>query len=220
MGLRFGSPPRGSGAVGAGAVTDSSLVEPDFDVRHPWLGESWDFELRPGEHVALDGAESTDQACRFREVLGRYASGVTVVTTMRDGEPVGMTCQSFTSVSLEPPLVAFLPTRKSRAFAAIRRSGTFCVNFLAYDQAQVSDQMASSGEEKFEGIDWAPSTGTGSPLLAGTAGHVDCTVHAIHEAGDHYLVIGRVVDLGPGRDLAPLVYHRGKYRTTSEEPGA
>lgn len=179
-----------------------------------------DFELRPGEHVEVDSEEAQDRANLFREVLGRYASGVTVVTTISDGVPVGMTCQSFTSVSLEPPLVAFLPTRQSRAFAAIGRSGTFCVNFLAVDQEHLSDRMAGrAGEDKFAGVAWRPGR-TGSPILDGVLGHVDCTVHAVHEAGDHFLVIGRVVDLGvadqdarPSGDADPLLYYRGGYRT-------
>lgn len=194
-------------------------MQPDAPGRRgqvaPWLGDSRDFELRPGEHVAVD-SEDAEEARRFRDVLGRHASGVTVVTTTLDGTPVGMTCQSFTSVSLEPPMVAFLPTRMSRAFAAVRRTGHFCVNFLAVDQVAISDQMASSGDDKFAGVDWVPSATTGSPLLAGTVGHVDCTVHAVHEAGDHFLVIGDVVGLGAGEGGEPLLYHRGRYRTARD----
>lgn len=190
---------------------------PDPDLIASWAGDSWDFELRPGEHVAVDSEEAAEQARAFRDVLGRYASTVTVVTTLSDGVPIGMTCQSFASVSLEPPLVAFLPTRKSRAFAAIRRTGSFCVTFLAADQAHVSDQMAGrSAEDKFEGISWTPAPVTGSPLLAGGVAHVDCTVHAVHEAGDHYIVVGRVQHLGAGEARRPLLYHRGEYRTTTE----
>ncbi|EON23789.1 flavin reductase domain-containing protein [Nocardioides sp. CF8] len=174
-----------------------------------------DFEWRPGETIEVDGEEAQNQARLFRDVLGRYASGVTVVTTVSDGVPVGMTCQSFTSVSLDPPLVAFLPTRQSRAFASIQRAGTFCVNFLASDQEQVSNQFASSGDDKFAGVSWTPSKDTGSPLLAGIVGHVDCTVHAVHEAGDHYLVIGKVVDLAAGDAEDPLLYYRGGYRTAT-----
>jgi 3-hydroxy-9,10-secoandrosta-1,3,5(10)-triene-9,17-dione monooxygenase reductase component len=125
-----------------------------------------------------------------------------------------MTCQSFTSVSLDPPLVAFLPTRQSRAYAAIRRSGTFCVNLLAADQADVSDRMAGPSDDKFAGLAWHPAPGTGAPILDGIVGYVDCTVEAIHEAGDHVIVVGRVVDLATGEDAKPLVYHRGDYTTT------
>ena len=141
-------------------------------------------------------------------------SGVTVVTTVSQGQPVGMTCQSFTSVSLDPPLVAFLPTKQSRAFAAIQRAGHFCVNFLSAEQSAISNQMAGRGEDKFAGVEWQPSV-TGSPLLAGGVGHVDCTVHAVHEAGDHYIVIGKVVDLAVGEATDPLLYYQGSYRTAT-----
>ena len=123
-----------------------------------------------------------------------------------------MTCQSFTSVSLDPPLVAFLPMKNSRAFAAIRLSRRFCVNFLAADQTDLSNSFASLAEDKFDGVDWKP-TGNGMPLLEGTVGWVDCTVHHVHEAGDHYLVIGKVEDLGQGEAEKPLLFHQGRYRT-------
>jgi 3-hydroxy-9,10-secoandrosta-1,3,5(10)-triene-9,17-dione monooxygenase reductase component len=173
-----------------------------------------DFEWRPGETVEVDGEDAQNQARLFRDVLGRYASGVTVVTTLSSGEPAGMTCQSFTSVSLDPPLVAFLPTKQSRAFVAIQRAGIFCVNFLSEGQAELSTRFASRGDDKFAGVEWSRSAGTGSPLLTGIVGHVDCTVHSVHEAGDHYLVMGKVVDLAVGEDRDPLLYYRGGYHTT------
>ncbi|WP_243395416.1 flavin reductase family protein [Nocardioides currus] len=172
-----------------------------------------DFEWRPGETIEVDGELAEVRARMFRDVLGRYASGVTVVTTVLDGRATGLTCQSFTSVSLDPPLVAFLPTRQSRAFASIQRSGTFCVNFLGAGQRELSDVFASASDDKFAGVDWTPTPATGSPLLAGTVGHVDCTVHSIHEAGDHYLVIGAVVGLAAGDVDEPLLYYRGAYRS-------
>lgn len=206
-----------------GSVTDEIPEGMSDDARSSWppreLIDSFlgnfphDFELRPGEHLEVDGEAAQAKARLFRDVLGRYCSGVTVVTTVSGGEPVGMTCQSFTSVSLDPPLVAFLPTRQSRAFAAIQRAGHFCVNFLSADQASVSDQMASAAGDKFAGVSWTKSQ-TGSALLSGVVGYVDCTVHAVHEAGDHYIVVGKVVDLAVGDDRDPLLYSQGSYRTT------
>jgi 3-hydroxy-9,10-secoandrosta-1,3,5(10)-triene-9,17-dione monooxygenase reductase component len=171
------------------------------------------FAWRPGEVVHIDGEAAQAAARRYRDVLGQYASGVAVITTSLDDVPVGMTCQSFTSVSLDPPLVAFLPMKTSRAFAAIRQSRRFCVNFLAAEQTEVSNTFASLADDKFAGIDWQ-TLSSGMPRLNDTVGWVDCSVHAVHEAGDHYLVIGRVEDLGEGDGSNPLLFHRGRYRTT------
>lgn len=198
-----------------GMADDARVSWPSRELIDSFLGSfPHDFEWRPGETIEVDDEEAQDQARRFREVLGRYASGVTVVTTMSAGQPVGMTCQSFTSVSLDPPLVAFLPTKQSRAFASIQRAGTFCVNFLGAGQEELSDAFASRGDDKFAGVEWSRSAVTGSPLLAGIVGHVDCTVQAVHEAGDHYLVMGKVVDLAVGGAEDPLLFYRGAYRTT------
>jgi 3-hydroxy-9,10-secoandrosta-1,3,5(10)-triene-9,17-dione monooxygenase reductase component len=128
-----------------------------------------------------------------------------------------MTCQSFSSVSLDPPLVMFIPAKTSRAWPVMQRAGHFCVNFLAADQAEISNVMASKGADKFAGIDWSPSK-TGAPLFDGVVGYVDCTVHSVHEAGDHYVVIGRVQDMDlteppDGVAVDPLLYFEGSYRT-------
>lgn len=203
-----------SDEIPEGMSDDARASWPSRELIDSFLGNfPHDFELRPGEHLEVDGDEAQARAREFRDVLGRYCSGVAVVTTVSGGEPVGMTCQSFTSVSLDPPLVAFLPTRQSRAFAAIQRAGHFCVNFLSADQAGISDRMASRGDDKFAGVGWSTSK-SGSALIEGTVGYVDCTVHAVHEAGDHYIVIGRVVDMAVGDDTQPLLFYRGAYRTT------
>jgi len=203
-----------SDEIPEGMSDDARASWPSRELIDSFLGNfPHDFELRPGEHLEVDGDEAQARAREFRDVLGRYCSGVAVVTTVSGGEPVGMTCQSFTSVSLDPPLVAFLPTRQSRAFAAIQRAGHFCVNFLSADQAGISDRMASRGDDKFAGVGWSTSK-SGSALIEGTVGYVDCTVHAVHEAGDHYIVLGRVVDMAVGDDTQPLLFYRGAYRTT------
>lgn len=200
--------------VPEGMSPDAAASWPPRELIDSFLGGGSDdvFAWRPGEVVHIDGEEAQAAARTFRDVLGQYASGVTVVTTVRHGVPIGMTCQSFTSVSLDPPLVAFLPMKTSRAFAAIRHSRRFCVNFLSADQSELSNRFASLAEDKFADVDWEP-TEHGTPRLAGTAGWVDCSVHAVHEAGDHYLVIGRVDALGRGETSQPLLFHQGKYRT-------
>jgi len=182
-----------------------------------WLGDAEiDFEFRPGEAspVHTDDPAAAAAARRFRDVLGRFASGVTVVTSTSGGQPVGMTCQSFSSVSLDPPLVLFVPAKTSRAWPLIQRSGTFCVNFLGVDQAEVSNTMASRGVDKFAEVKWRPTAETGSPILDGVLGYVDCTIQAVHEAGDHFVVIGRVLDLEMTEAEEPLLFFRGQYTTT------
>lgn len=200
-----------------GMSTDARETWPSPELINSWLGDQdVDFEFRPGEDVAVhDDPEAVAKARLFRDVLGRFASGVTVVTTTSNDEPVGMTCQSFSSVSLDPPLVVFIPAKSSRSWPLIQRSGKFCVNFLAADQAELSNTMASRGADKFGEVKWTPSPVTGSPILEGSLAHVDCTIETVHEAGDHYVVIGRVVDLNTDEvDGDPLLFFRGKYRTT------
>jgi 3-hydroxy-9,10-secoandrosta-1,3,5(10)-triene-9,17-dione monooxygenase reductase component len=201
-----------------GMSPDARETWPSPTLIDSWLGDAEvDFEFRPGEDVHVhDDPEAKAAARRFRDVLGCFASGITVVTTVSNGSPVGMTCQSFSSVSLEPPLVLFVPARTSRAWPVIQRTGRFCVNVLASDQEHISTQMASKGTDKFAGIEWRPAEVTGSPVLEGTLAHLDCTIHAVHEAGDHYVVIGRVEHLATADGAAeePLLYFRGRYRTT------
>lgn len=184
-----------------------------------FLGDM-DFQFRLGEETPLpDDPEAAAAARRFRDVLGHFATGVTVVTSMSGGEPVGMTCQSFCSVSLSPPLVLFCPAKTSRAWPLMRQAGHFCVNLLGHDQDEVSTAMATKGDRKYDDVGWSPSK-TGAPLLDGVIGYVDCTVERVHEAGDHYIVVGRVQDLGygpvdaePGRAPQPLTFFRGRYGT-------
>jgi 3-hydroxy-9,10-secoandrosta-1,3,5(10)-triene-9,17-dione monooxygenase reductase component len=200
-----------------GMSPDARETWPSPELISSWLGDAgYEFELRPGEDVVVpEDPEAHAAARQFRDVLGRFASGVTVVTSTSGGEPVGMTCQSFSSVSLDPPLVLFIPAKTSRAWPLIQRSGRFCVNFLGADQAELSNTMASRGVDKFAGVDWTAATETGSPVLPGTLGHVDCTIHAVHEAGDHFVVIGRVLELAASDVDEPLLFFQGKYRTTA-----
>lgn len=203
--------------VPEGMKADARATWPSPELIDSWLGDSL-FGLRPGDEVEVpaEDGEAVAAARRFRDVLSQFASGVTVVTAMSGGEPVGMTCQSFSSVSLDPPLVTFIPARTSRAWPLIQRSGKFCVNVLAADQSWLSNQMASRGVDKFAGVDWRPTPATGSPLLHGTLAHLDCSIHAVHEAGDHYIVIGRVLALETGSVEDPLLFFRGRYSTTEQ----
>jgi 3-hydroxy-9,10-secoandrosta-1,3,5(10)-triene-9,17-dione monooxygenase reductase component len=201
-----------------GMSPDARETWPSPELISSWLGDQdIDFELRPGEDLAVhDDPEHVAAARRFRDVLGQFASGVTVVTGISNHEPVGLTCQSFSSVSLDPPLVLFIPAKTSRAWPLIQRSGRFCVNFLGADQAELSNIMASRGTDKFADVKWTPAPSTGSPVIEGVLAHVDCTIHQVHEAGDHYVVIGKVAELQVHDDAAaePLLFYAGQYRTT------
>jgi flavin reductase (DIM6/NTAB) family NADH-FMN oxidoreductase RutF len=149
---------------------------------------------------------------RFREVLGQYPTGVVVVTALSaSGEALGMTVGSFTSVSLDPPLVAFLPDKASSSWKAIRESGPrFCVNFLSAQQEDVCRAVASRKVKKFNDIPWHPSA-AGNPIIDGAVAYVDCTVEKVHDAGDHHIVIGRAHDLELTGGGYPLLFFRGGY---------
>lgn len=130
----------------------------------------------------------------FRAVLGHFPTGVTVVTaTSADGSPVGFTIGSFTSVSLDPPLVGFLPMVDSTRWHAIREAGAFCVNILGSDQGDLCWRFAKSSiEQPFDGVGWTPAPATGSPVLDGVIAWIDCTIDQVVDAGDHHFVMGLV----------------------------
>lgn len=165
----------------------------------------------PNHGIAVQHASTVD-ALRFREVLSHYPTGVTVVTAIaEDGGPAGMAVGSFTSVSLDPPLVAFLPDKSSTSFPRISSATSFCVNVLAADQEAVCRAFARRGGDKFAGISWSP-TPSGAPRLDGAAAWIDCEFHSITEAGDHYLVLGKVRDLDVSTTHRhPLVFFQGGY---------
>ena len=156
------------------------------------------------------GEEGTIDAARYRQVLGHFATGVTVVTTTSGGEPAGLAVNSFTSVSLSPPLIAFCVARTSATWARIQAAGAFCVNVLAEDQEDVCRVFAAKGGDKFSGIGYHPSA-TGSPRLNDVLAWVDCEIDAVHDAGDHEVCIGRVKELEVERREGPLLFFRGGY---------
>jgi flavin reductase (DIM6/NTAB) family NADH-FMN oxidoreductase RutF/DNA-binding IclR family transcriptional regulator len=147
----------------------------------------------------------------FREVLGQYPTGVCVVTaTEPDGARAGFVVGSFTSVSLNPPLVAFFPDRSSTSWPRIERAGRFCVNILSADQEGVCRQFASKGNDKYQGLD-VRAAGSGSPIIEGVVAWIDCEIESVHEAGDHYAVYGRVLDLNVENGSLPLLFFLGGY---------
>ena len=160
--------------------------------------------------------EVAAEAAAFRHVLGHFCTGVTVITTANGGRPAGFACQAFAALSLAPPLVLFCPSRSSVTWPVIERAGHFCANVLADGQQELARQFGSSGDDKFAGVRWSPSP-SGAPVLADALTWVECAVEAVHEAGDHYLVVGRVTRLGACRAGRPLLFYRGRYAAT--DPG-
>lgn len=152
----------------------------------------------------------------FRQVLGHLPTGVTVVASMLDGEPVGLAVGTFFSVSLEPPMVGFCAAVTSTSFPRVNEAGTFCASILAEDQEAVSRVFASSGADKFRGLGWRKSADTGSPMLTDAVAWIDCTITAVHEAGDHFVTIAQVHHLEVAREATPLVFYRGGYRTLGD----
>ncbi|MGI5132425.1 flavin reductase family protein [Pseudonocardia sp. CA-107938] len=150
-------------------------------------------------------------ALRYREVMGHYPTGVTVVTGIADdGEPVGMVVGTFTSVSLDPPLVAFLPTRASRTFARLRTARSFCINVLAHDQVELCRTMSSPAPGKFANVEWRASP-TGAPVIAGAVAHVHCAPQRAVEAGDHFIQLCEVESMEVHRQVTPLLFFQGGY---------
>jgi flavin reductase (DIM6/NTAB) family NADH-FMN oxidoreductase RutF len=152
----------------------------------------------------------------FRQAVGSFATGVTVVTTRSGEHGYGMTANSFSSVSLDPPLVLVCAIAGTEGSEVLSRNGKFAVNILAADQEPISRYFSSKdrprGRDAFRDV--AHTMGvTGCPILDGVAGHLDCTLVASHDAGDHVIFIGEVQALDVAPDVAPLLFHGGGYRT-------
>ncbi|KOU77661.1 NADPH-flavin oxidoreductase [Streptomyces sp. MMG1533] len=172
--------------------------------------------VREDERLPVDPAE-------FRRVLGNFATGVTVVTAPAadiEAGPAGFACQSFSSLSLDPPLVAFMVGRTSTTWPRIARAGVFCVNVLSAGQGDLCRAFAVSGADKFTGVRFDAAPVTGSPRLTGALAWVDCAIHAVHTGGDHLIVVGRVEALGTGDAASdgPLLFHRGRFAGLDDPP--
>lgn len=147
----------------------------------------------------------------YRQVLGQYPTGVCVVTaTAADGEPIGMVVGSFTSVSLDPPLVAFFPDKGSSSWARLRSSRRFCINILSADQEGICRKLASKDPEKFSGVGHGVSP-LGNPRLESVVAWIECSQHSITDAGDHDMVMGRIEELEIATGELPLLFFQGGY---------
>jgi 3-hydroxy-9,10-secoandrosta-1,3,5(10)-triene-9,17-dione monooxygenase reductase component len=151
------------------------------------------------------------EPARFRRVLGHLPTGVTVVTADGAAGPIGMACNSVSSVSLEPPLVSFCPARTSETWPALRDAGRFCVNVMANHHEDVTRAFARKGVDRFAGVDHHARAG--GPALDDAVAWLDCEIRAEHEAGDHLIVVAEVIGLDARPDAAPLLFFRGGYGT-------
>ncbi|HVV08125.1 flavin reductase family protein [Amycolatopsis sp.] len=155
----------------------------------------------------------------FRTTLSHFASGVAIIAACCDGAPVGLSVQSFASLSLEPQLISFGVSLSSRTWPRIERHGRFCASILAAGQEDLCRRFAISGADKFRDVGWAPSTATGSPVIAGALAWVDCRVAAVHPAGDHCLVVAEVLDLAvSAQGEGPLLFFQGGFATVAGLP--
>ena len=162
------------------------------------------------EPLASQAPEEFDR--HFRTVLGHFASGVAIVTARDNGDAIGMTVQSFCSLSLDPPLILLCPGLSSTTWPRIEKAGRLCVNLLAEGQAGIARQFAQSGSDKYRGVGWVAAPATGSPILEEALGWIDCDIQAIHPGGDHLVVICRVLDLRAVPGIRPLVFFQSGFQ--------
>ena len=145
----------------------------------------------------------------YRRALGSFPTGVTIVTAFDgDHQPWGLTANSFTSVSLEPPVISVCIAKSGRVFPTLSGSDHFAVNILSADQQDLAMHFASNVENRFTDTEW--TAGNAAPLLPGASAHLDCTVHNRVDAGDHEILLGRVVDY-THTPVPPLVFCRGNF---------
>lgn len=157
-----------------------------------------------------DGRAAIDPT-QYRQVLGQYPTGVCVVTsTGGDGRPAGMVVGSFTSVSLDPPLIGFFPDRGSSSWPKVAASGRFCVNILSAEQEGICRTLSAKNPDKFASIGYHPSP-LGSPIINGVVAWIDCELHSVGDAGDHFIVLGTVKHLEVAEPGLPLLFFQGGY---------
>lgn len=158
-----------------------------------------------------DSSAPSFDTAHLRQVMGHFATGVTIVTSMDGRDPVGFTAQSFQSLSLDPPLVLFSPQRTSSTWPRIQANGSFCVNVLGADQEAMCRAFAASGADKFRGVGWTPGPRTGAPVLNGVLAWIEGEIVAEHDGGDHVIVVGRVLDVKVEHEGKPLLFYRGGF---------
>ncbi|WP_369200412.1 flavin reductase family protein [Streptomyces sp. PU-14G] len=166
------------------------------------------------------GAGTEPTPAEMRRAMSAFATGVTVVTGVdAAGEPVGFACQSFASVSLDPPLILFCADHRGRTWPRLREAGRFCVNVLAEDQSELCGRFGSGKGRKFDGLAWDLSRWR-TPALRGVLMRAHAEVFAVHAAGDHDVVIGKVLEVEGEADRDPMLFFRGRFGLGTEPAGA
>lgn len=160
--------------------------------------------------VAMSPSAPAPGTDRYKEVFGHFCTGVTAVTSVHEGRPVGFTCQSFSALSLDPQLALLSVQRSSTTWPLIRQEGRFVVNVLSAGQDSVALRLAQRGGDKFAEIAWTASA-SGMPLLDGGLAWVECELLDEIEAGDHHVVVAAVTDMGTAAAGEPLLYFRGDF---------
>ena len=165
-----------------------------------------------------DRIRTLPHSANFRRVLGQLPTGVVVIAGGEPDCPSGMVCGSFMSVSLVPPLVAVAPQKSSTSWPKIEAAGMFCANVLRAGQEQLAQRFATSattGVDKFAGVAWTPAPVSGAPMLEDVAAWIDCRIHKRIDAGDHWLVLGEVLEFSVVSESGALVFHGGAFRPLS-----
>ena len=147
---------------------------------------------------------------RYREVMGHYPTGVVVVTGLLDDAPAGMVVGTFASVSMDPPLVSFMPMKTSRTYARLLEAPSLCLNVLAHDQGDVGRTLAGGSPDKFDQVAWTVSP-RGAPVLGDAVAHIHAHVVRQVEAGDHWITLCAVDDMEVVRPVTPLLFFQGGY---------
>ena len=169
-----------------------------------------------GNHDPIEGGEPSEDPKAFRRTLGQFSTGVTVIATERDGQPVGVTANSFSSLSLDPPLILWSIARTSRSFTAFSEATHFCVSVLGEHQIDVSQKLSSSRDDKFSEVSWQSGIG-GSPVITGAIATLECSTFAVQDGGDHIILIGKVLRHRRHGGKA-LLYAQGQYGIVDEHP--
>ncbi|MET7683655.1 flavin reductase family protein [Streptomyces sp. NPDC005423] len=170
-----------------------------------------------GSHTPTPKPQPRAASSIFRRVLGHFPTGIVVITAMDDDAPVGFAVGSFTSVSLNPPMVGFFPDKNSTTWPRIQRAGAFVVNVLGDHQREICQAFATSGGDKFRTLSWYQAA-NGAPVLHDANAWIECDISTVTEAGDHWFVLGRVGDLAVANDRNPLLFFQGRYASLADRP--